>query len=393
MRGLFWVVALFSAAVGLSLVARYNDGYVLLFVAPKRIEMSLTLFVILQVAAFVLVYLFVRAAAYTLRLPDQVREFRERRARERARHALFDALISTFEGRYARAERAARVARENGEDRVLAALVGARAAHMLGRQAARDRLLEEARADAAAAGSKAQRQAALMTQAELLVDERRDQEALQVLAELNAPGARHVAAQRLALKAMTRSGAWQDALRVVRQLEEHRAEHPAVIARTREMAYDGLFTGVDAATQRERLRRVPRAELREAPVARTIARALAAQGLLDEARGIVEEALDRGWDEALVELYADCAAETALGRQLERCEAWRVRYPREASLLVCLGRLCAQAQLWGKAREYLELALALRPNRAAHIALAHVCDATGRGDEANRHFRLAAAVG
>ena len=110
MRGLFWILALFAAAVGLSLVARYNDGYVLLFIAPKRIEMSLTLFAIVQVAAFIVLYFFVRAAAYTLRLPDIVREFRTARSKAKARHALFDALVGLYEGRYARAERAARQA-------------------------------------------------------------------------------------------------------------------------------------------------------------------------------------------------------------------------------------------------------------------------------------------
>ena len=145
MRGLFWILALFAAAVGLSLVARYNDGYVLLFVAPKRIELSLTLFAILQATAFVLLYFFVRAAAYTLRLPDMVREFRLTRTRQQARHALFDALTSSFEGRYARAERSAGIAHDTGEEPVLAALVAGRAAHALNHAELRDRWLARAR--------------------------------------------------------------------------------------------------------------------------------------------------------------------------------------------------------------------------------------------------------
>ena len=61
MRGLFWILALFATAVGLSLAARYNDGYVLIFVNPKRIEFSLTLFVLLTVLAF---FLFIGAWLY-----------------------------------------------------------------------------------------------------------------------------------------------------------------------------------------------------------------------------------------------------------------------------------------------------------------------------------------
>jgi HemY protein len=395
MRGLFWVLALFAAAVGLSLVARYNDGYVLLFIAPKRIELSLTLFAILQVTAFVILYLFVRAASYTLRLPDIVREFRIARTQVKARHALFDAIIGMYEGRYARAERAARHAFNAGDDRALAALVAARAAHMLNQPAMRDQWLDHARSGAQAAGARPLLQAALMTRAELLADEHRDTEALAVLAELNRSGARHIAAQRLALKSMTRAGAWEDALKTARQLEEHRAVHPAVMERTRELAYAGMFASGDPQALKERLRRVPRAEKRMIPVARTVARALIAAGLAAEARDVIESALDGQWDDDLAGLYADCANLAEAGEIapfLERCEAWRARYPREASLLLALGRLCAVAALWGKAREYLELAIAALPSRRAHAELARVFDATNRPEDANRHYRLAATA-
>lgn len=395
MRGLFWILALFASAVGLSLVARYNDGYVLLFVAPKRIELSLTLFAVLQVAAFLVLYFFVRAASYTLRLPDIVREFRARRTQARARHALLDAVVGLYEGRYARAERAAREALKTGEDAGLAALVGARAAHMLNHQQTRDQWLDNAAALAQGKGARPLLHAAMMTRAELLADEHRDAEALAVLGELNQSGARHIAAQRLALKSMTRVGAWEEALKTARQLDEHHAIHPAVMEHTRELAYAGLFASTDQEVLRERLRRVPRGERRMAPVARTIARALISAGMAAEAREIIETALDEQWDDALAGLYAECGnalSDAGIGPFLERCEAWRVRHPREPSLLLALGRLCAVAGLWGKAQEYLELAIALRPEGRAHVELARVFDASGRTDDANRHFRLAATL-
>jgi HemY protein len=388
MRGLFWVVALFAAAVGLSLVARYNDGYVLIFIAPKRIEMTLTLFIVLLVAAFVLLYVFVRAAAYTLRLPDMVREFRADRQRERARRALFEALVNSFEGRFSRALRSAAAAHEAGEEPALAALVAARAAHALAQGEERDRWLERARTAPTGGDSRAMTHAALMTQAELLADEHRDAEALAVLAELNRSGARHIATQRLALKSMLRAGAWEDALKVARRLEEHHAILPEVAARMRETAYAGLFDSADPATLRERLRKLPRGERRMVPVARTVARALVGAGLVDEALDIACLALDEAWDDALGLLHAECAA--ARPDALERMERWRLRYPREPGLLLALGLQCAAAGLWGKAQEYLELSIAQRPCRRAHVELARVFEAASRESEAARQYRLAA---
>ena len=60
--------------------------------------------------------------------------------------------------------------------------------------------------------------------------------------------------------------------------------------------------------------------------------------------------------------------------------------------MLTLGRLCAQRELWAKARSYLEASLALHPVRDAHIALARLSDRIGLAEEANRHYRAAAQV-
>jgi HemY protein len=52
--------------------------------------------------------------------------------------------------------------------------------------------------------------------------------------------------------------------------------------------------------------------------------------------------------------------------------------PRDGALLLTLGRLCRQQQLWGKARSYLEAALAIAPSRAAHVELAQLLEQLGR---------------
>ena len=47
MKGLLWVLALFALAVGISLAAHVNDGYVLLVLPPYRAEISLNLAILL----------------------------------------------------------------------------------------------------------------------------------------------------------------------------------------------------------------------------------------------------------------------------------------------------------------------------------------------------------
>jgi HemY protein len=76
--------------------------------------------------------------------------------------------------------------------------------------------------------------------------------------------------------------------------------------------------------------------------------------------------------------------------RLERAEKWLGERPGETELLLTLGRLCVQRELWGKAQSYLEASLATRPTQAAHVALARLFDRLGRQDEAGRHFRASA---
>src|SRR5262249_14374910 len=65
----------------------------------------------------------------------------------------------------------------------------------------------------------------------------------------------------------------------------------------------------------------------------------------------------------------------------------------EAELLLTLGRLCVQRELWGKAQSYLEASLATRPTQEAHVALAKLHERFGRSAEAGRHFRASADLG
>ena len=392
MRGLFWILALFGLAVGLSLAARYNDGYVLFFVPPKRIELSLTLFLLLLAGSFGVLYFFLRAAIYTLGLPERVQAFRTARTLEKARHSLFDAMRALLEGRYARAERAAAAAHAAGEEVALSALLAAQAAHRLENRALRDAWLEKAAAATREGSGMALNHARLMAEAEMLVDDRRDAEALQRLEELNRSGARHIATQRLALSAMTRAGRWEAALRLAHQLEEHKAVHPAVAARTRETAYAALFAQGDPGELRERLKRMPRADRRAAGVARTVARGLIDAGLMEEAQTLIETAIEHEWDSALAAQYADCVAtnDRVIARQLEQAERWLAEHPGDAGVLLALGRLCARQHLWGKAQNLLEQAAAAAPSRAVWLELARLMERSGQGDAAHRYFRLAA---
>ena len=92
MRRLLWLLAFCALAVGVSLVARFNEGYLLLVLPPYRVELSLNLALLLVILAFALLYALLRALVFSVSLPARVRVFRQRRRQQKAARGFADAL-------------------------------------------------------------------------------------------------------------------------------------------------------------------------------------------------------------------------------------------------------------------------------------------------------------
>ncbi|MBL8486732.1 MAG: heme biosynthesis protein HemY [Rhodocyclaceae bacterium] len=386
MRALLWLLTLAALAVGLSLAARYNEGYVLVVLPPWRMEISLNLLLVTLVAGFLLLYLVLRLVIHTLRLPKAVRDFRARREREKAERALQDGARMYFEGRYGHALKSAALAFDSGHGKGLAAILGLRSAHAL-----RDAPREQEWRDRAKAADAEIRHARLMGEAELALEARRFEEAIQLLDELAATAGRHIAALRLSMRACQGAGRWDEALRIVRQLEKHGALTADQAAPLKLRAHRGILQSrrQDGPGLRQYWQKIPAAERRDPRLILDAAQALGEAGECVAAGDLIGEALDDAWDSALVALYAECEESDALGR-IARAERWLADHPRDARLLFALGRLCQRRQLWGKAQSYLEASLAVEPSREAHLELARLMDRLDKPADAARHFRAAA---
>ncbi|MBI3140484.1 MAG: heme biosynthesis protein HemY [Rhodocyclales bacterium] len=388
MRTLLWLLALFALAVGISFAAGYNDGYVLLVLPPWRVEVSLNFFIVALAAGFALLYGLMRTVINTLRLPQAVRAWRAGKRRDKAVRALREAVQRLFEGRYGQALKSAAIAFGAGEAPGLAALVAARAAHGL-----RDGEREEEWLRRAAEHDAEARAARLMTEAELHVRARRFEAAAEALAALQEGGQRHVAALRLGLRAYRQLGRWDDVLRVARQLEKHRGLTAEMAAPLKLRAHlENLRARAgDARALLAYWQSAPAAERRAVRFAAAAARALIGAGESAAAQRLIESQLENEWDSELAELIAACRGGDSLAR-IAKAEKWLERQPNDARLLLALGRLCREQQLWGKAQSYFEASLAVQPSQDAYAELATLLDQLDRGAEANRIYRAAAAL-
>jgi HemY protein len=94
MRPLFWLLALSALAVGASLVLQYNQGYVLFFYPPYRLELNLSLFAVALFVCFAALLGLARLFTMLVAFPTRVRAYREGGRATRASAALERATLA-----------------------------------------------------------------------------------------------------------------------------------------------------------------------------------------------------------------------------------------------------------------------------------------------------------
>lgn len=388
MKTLLWSIAAIAVAVGLVAAAvRSSAGYVQVVLPPYRVELSLVLVIMLLIAAFAATYLGARLVSAMVAMPRQVREYRAARQRRNAQAALNDALLAFFSGRYARAEKAAQTAIELNEQPALAATLAARSAHELRAPERRDKYLAGMTSSAGDAHATGDDLLRVITEADLLLKERRASEALSVLQGLPQ---KHTAALRLELMALQLDKAWEKSLAVIDRLEKRKVYDSVQAGELRCAAVMAHLArcATDVPTLEEAWRKVPDAARRDARVAAVAAKGFIALQSRERAADMISRGLEQDWNSDLAALYGECAEGTV---HIERAERWLASHSDDAQLLLTLGRLCAREKLWGKARNYLDASISVEPTYQAHLASADLHEQLGDDDVARRHFRAGLA--
>jgi HemY protein len=412
MRGVVWLVLLFTVAVVAATTLGGNDGVISIYWSGWRTDLSLNLFVVLLVGFCVLLTMASQALYSVTTLPRRAGEWRALRKERLAQMALREALAEYFSARYGRAQKAALRAiqiqhdatplQPDAEFTVLAQLLAAASAHRLQDRARRDALLKEALPQAPRAAHRADDGARLLA-AEWALDDRDAARAAALLAELPPGAARRTQALRLKLQAHRLQREPLAALHSARHLANHGA-FSAVAAQglLRTIAHEAIDSTHDMQQLRRVWEQLEAADRRDAIVA---ARAAQRAGAL-EAHEDGRQWLRPFWDR-LSELARDEREAVAMALidvcdgigndWLPRLEAAALAYTHEAMVIAAVGCAYAERQLWGKARKLLEqtaAATALPPvlRRRAWRQLAQLANQEGDETRARRCEQAAAAI-
>lgn len=383
MRWLFWTLLIFGCAIGISLLAGENTGYVLVKTPSYRIETSLNFLILVISLIFIVLHLALRLLNYTQNLPATVRAYKLSLRKKAGHQALIQSLHALVEGRYELAEKTASKALELGEDAGLTALIGARAAHKLQHKTRRDYFISEAERLAPNAAI-----ARLLTQSEMLLDDQQYQLALTILQRLAAIEPNYQPALSMELKIQTRLKNWDRVLTILKLLEKTNVIEVLKIKEIRLQAHQALIkrSSHDITSLNAYWKKLSEEDQFNERLVLTAVPLFIEVGAHNEAAKIVEMNLTKHWSSVLVRLLGNCLTSDPT-KQLQQAEYWLMNHPNDADLLETLGKLCVRLQLWGKAESYYEASLSLEPSAARHLSLAKLLEQKGQLTVANQHYR------
>jgi len=366
-----------------------DPGYVALRFAGRLIEMSAITFVILLVAAYF-------AARLVIRMITARRLWKaaqEARRHERARRSLAQGLLEMSEGNWETAENTLTRHVREAENPVAHYLSAARAADLQGATQRRDEWLVRA---LDVSGDR--RAPVLIMQAENHLKHKQLQAALTALEQLEATQEQNARGLLLLARAYRQSGDWQKLQALEPRLRTARGITAEMLDETvAQVHLDRLKaagTKCDLNELRAAWKETSKALAKHPEIVVAYARASMACGDHEQAEAALRECINKQWNESAVLTYGELEPDDPL-KILDRAEAWLADHSEDAALLFTCAQLATRAELYGKARSFLETSIAIRPRLEAFQLLAALMEQLGERERSVKALNdaLAFAVG
>ncbi|HZF25405.1 MAG TPA: heme biosynthesis HemY N-terminal domain-containing protein [Steroidobacteraceae bacterium] len=389
MKRTAYLIGMLIAAAAIVSALRVDAGYVAISFLGVLVEMSVVTLTLLILAAFLLIWLVVRA----VRMRKLRREAQAARRDQRARTDLARGVLELAEGNWPTAEiTVTRSARDNVEP-AINYLIAARAADLQGaheRRAGWLRMAREAAPDEVAP--------VLVTQAEMQLKNGQFEAARATLQELDASGQQNPRGLLLLARLYRQSGEFEKLRGLESKLRGARGVRAAAVDELMDQAYLEMLRTAAESGDAERLERAwnhaSKPATRRPDIVLAYARGAMKCRNHKAAEKVLRDFLDDEWNDPLAAAYGEVEMPDAL-EPLATAEKWLRARREDPVLLVSCARLSMRAELYGKARSYLETSLAIKRDPVTYQLLGSMLEQLGEKEHAARvlHDGLAMAIG
>lgn len=367
MRKIIFYFFILLIAVWLGVVMHRNPGYVLIAYHNISIETSLWFAAVAFLCLFLVFYMMLRFSSGVCVVVSYIKHWitnlRQRRARERTVLGLYDLV----EGNWVRAEKQLLRAASYSDMPLVNYLA---AAFMAERQHAvkrRDNYLRLAQKT-----TKERPTAVGLVQARLQMGNKQWEEAAATLQRLQQAQPKNGFILQLLQQVYLELKDWRSLERLLSVLRKRGVLNVDELNQLEVKVYkELLLAGTKNNTIDAVWNDLSRYLKRNQELTAFYAEYLLAKNRAEDGEAILKIALHKVLDERLLELYATIPSSLPI-KHLMRAEKWLQDNSENASLLLCLGRICRQQKLWGKARVYLEKSARLMPSLVVYTELAKI---------------------
>ena len=384
MRRLFVLLVILAASVWLGLVIVRHPGYLFIVSKPWLVQMPLWFACLALFIVFGIFYFLVdsidRLQFWWFRVKNWLRLRREHKSYSKTQHGL--SLL--IEERWAKAERLLVQGSDQGVEPLMNYLGAARAAQELNALDRRDKYLRKAYQLAPDAEL-----AIGLTQAELEIEQDQLEKASATLNRLRTITKRHPRVLQLQEKVFVKMADWQSLRMLLPDLRKAKVLNAEQASQFEKNIYCEMLR-VAGTKDRAELARLwndmPRSACKNPDVVLVYVQQLMSFGDSAEAEQLIQKTLKHDWQPELMKIYSSFTFDN-LNRQLVIAGAWLKMYGEKQEILLFLGKICMQIQLWGKAKDYFERCLGLGPNPEAALEYGRLLDKLGESDAAVAQYR------
>lgn len=366
---LLGIVALL-VAVSIGSLIGSDNGYILIRVSEWTIQTSATLFAIILFISFFVFYFILSGLIKIYHIPLSIKRWKKHRHQYLAEKYLIQGLTNLIKGRWKAAENNFCKASDYSSAPYIHYLFAARAAQKMQAIDRRDHYIKKAyiqdeNSDIIVG----------VTQAELQLNQNQKEQALATLEQLQSKYPNQAQIRWLLLDVYTQLKDWRSVLNILSSIKVGQLYSQEEIQEKMRAAYSHLLIDAGRLNNRAELENIweniPNKLKQDAFLIDVyINERLKYNGTLD-CEKILRKMLNKKWNASLVRLYG-LVEGGDLGKQLAVAEKYLQNHPRDASLLLCLGRLCLKNKLWGKAKSYLEESIEVEPNSEAYYEYARI---------------------
>lgn len=369
-----------------SWLMQYNDpGYVLIGIGHWSLETSLTVFAVVEVIGFFLLYSFFRLMGFLIRMPSQFSKRRRNIKFNRSQEALIAGLFDAADGNWERAEKVLVKHAAHSGAPLLHYLTAARAAQSRGAIDKRDEYLKKA-----AEQSSETDMTVGLTQAELHLTEKQFHQALETLGKLHSINPGHARVLRMMHQAYQHMGDWEGLSKLLPSLQQNKILMETEVRLLETKTYSKLLKqaakNLDKTAIENSWNEIPE-HIKSLPgVANIYFAAMIKCGAGQELENAIIKQLSKHWDSTLLTLFASLDIED-VAKQLQAGEQWLAVYPNDPALLRVLGKLSLKAGQMEKSEQYLLKSLHIEASVGAYELLGEVMFTKGDKDKACEHFK------